>query len=47
MTMMRWYQDKDFVDRLGRSLADIFVVLLALFFLYGYLGQLLFGWSVD
>jgi hypothetical protein len=43
MTTMVWYQDAELVDRLGRGIADILLVLLALFFLYGYLGWLVFG----
>ena len=43
MTTMVWYQDADFVDRLGRGIANILLVLLALVFLYGDPGWLVFG----
>jgi hypothetical protein len=33
------YRDEDFTERLGRAIADIFLVLLALFFIYGFAVQ--------
>jgi hypothetical protein len=35
--------DGDGADRLGRAIATVFIVALALMFLYGYLAPFVFG----
>ena len=35
--------DGSAADRLGRAISTVFLVVLALFFIYGYLGPYVFG----